>query len=33
VLVGGVFVVRDDKIVEGAKPGKAVSRSLGKKKQ
>ena len=30
VLVGGVFVVRDDKIVEGAKPGKAVRRSLGK---
>jgi N-acyl-D-aspartate/D-glutamate deacylase len=26
VLVGGVFVVRDDKIVDGAKPGKAVRR-------
>lgn len=26
VLVGGVFVVRDEKIVEGVKPGKAVRR-------
>ena len=33
VLVGGVFVVRDDKIVEGAKPGKAVRRPLGNQKQ
>lgn len=29
VLVGGVFVVRDDKIVEDIKPGKAVRRALG----
>ena len=29
VLVGGVFVVRDEKIVEGAKPGKAVRRQQG----
>lgn len=29
VLVGGVFVVRDEKIVEGAMPGKAVRRPLG----
>ncbi|HUE83519.1 MAG TPA: amidohydrolase family protein [Pyrinomonadaceae bacterium] len=29
VLVGGVFVVRDDKIIEGAKPGKAIRRPLG----
>ena len=27
VLVGGVFVVRDEKLVEDAKPGKAVQRS------
>ncbi len=27
VLVGGVFVVRDEKIVEGVKPGKAVRRT------
>lgn len=33
VLVGGVFVVRDDKIVEGSKPGKAVRRPLGNQKQ
>ncbi|HEY6120641.1 MAG TPA: amidohydrolase family protein [Pyrinomonadaceae bacterium] len=33
VLVGGVFVVRDDKIVEDAKPGKAVRRPLEKQKQ
>ncbi len=26
VLVGGVFVVRDEKIVEGVKPGKAIRR-------
>ncbi|HKP68119.1 MAG TPA: amidohydrolase family protein, partial [Pyrinomonadaceae bacterium] len=30
VLVGGVFVVRDEKIVEGVKPGKAVRRPTGK---
>jgi N-acyl-D-aspartate/D-glutamate deacylase len=29
VLVGGVFVVRDEKIVAGANPGKAVRRPLG----
>jgi N-acyl-D-aspartate/D-glutamate deacylase len=29
VLVGGAFVVRDDKIVEGAKPGMAVRRPVG----
>lgn len=28
VLVSGVFVVRDDKLVEGVKPGKAVRRSV-----
>jgi N-acyl-D-aspartate/D-glutamate deacylase len=33
VLVGGVFVVRDNKIVEGAKPGKAVRRPPGNQKQ
>ena len=33
VLVGGVFVVRDDRIVEGAMPGKAVRRPPGKLKQ
>ena len=33
VLVGGVFVVRDEKIVEGVKPGKAVRRSGGDPKQ
>lgn len=33
VLVGGVFVVRDDKIVEGAKPGKAVRRPPGNQKK
>jgi len=27
VLVGGVFVVRDEKIVEGIKPGKAIRRT------
>ena len=27
VLVGGVFVVRDEKIVEGVKPGKAIRRT------
>lgn len=32
VLVGGSFVVRDDKIVEGAQPGKAIRRSLGNTK-
>jgi N-acyl-D-aspartate/D-glutamate deacylase len=32
VLVGGVFVVRDEKIVEGSKPGKAIRRPLGNKK-
>jgi N-acyl-D-aspartate/D-glutamate deacylase len=30
VLVGGVFVVRDEKLVEGVKPGKAVRRSTQK---
>jgi len=29
MLVGGVFVVRDEKIVEDVKPGKAVRRSSG----
>ncbi len=33
VLVGGVFVVRDEKIVEGAKPGKAVRRPFESKRQ
>ena len=33
VLVSGVFVVRDDKIFESAKPGKAVRRPLGDQKQ
>jgi N-acyl-D-aspartate/D-glutamate deacylase len=33
VLVGGVFVVRDEKIVEDAKPGKAVRRPRGDQKQ
>jgi dihydroorotase len=33
VLVGGVFVVRDDKIVENARPGQAVRRPPGKLKQ
>lgn len=28
VLVGGVFVVRDETIVEGVKPGKAIRRSV-----
>jgi N-acyl-D-aspartate/D-glutamate deacylase len=32
VLVGGVFVVRDEKIVEGSRPGKAIRRPLGNKK-
>jgi N-acyl-D-aspartate/D-glutamate deacylase len=30
VMVGGVLVVRDEKIVEGAKPGKAIRRPVGK---
>ena len=30
VMVGGVFVVRDDKIVEGVRPGKAVRRSTAR---
>jgi N-acyl-D-aspartate/D-glutamate deacylase len=29
VLVGGIFVVRDEKIVEGVNPGKAIRRSIG----
>jgi N-acyl-D-aspartate/D-glutamate deacylase len=33
VLVAGVFVVRDEKIVEGVKPGKAVRRPRGDEKQ
>jgi len=33
VLVGGVFVVRDEKIVEGAKPGKPVRRPIGNQKK
>jgi len=33
VLVGGVFVVRDEKIVEGAKPGKPVRRPTGNQKK
>ncbi len=33
VLVGGVFVVRDEKIVEGAKLGRAVRRLRGDQKQ
>ncbi len=33
VLVGGVFVVRDEKIVEDAKPGKAVRRPQGDQKR
>ncbi len=33
VLVGGAFVVRDDKIVEGTKPGKGVRRPLRYQKQ
>ena len=33
VLVGGVFVVRDEKIVEDVKPGKAVRRLGGDQKQ
>lgn len=33
VLVGGVFVVRDDKVVEGAKPGNAVRRSKMNRRQ
>ena len=27
VMVGGVFVVRDEKLMEGVKPGKAVRRT------
>ena len=27
VMVGGIFVVRDEKIVEGVKPGKAIRRT------
>ena len=30
VMVGGVFVVRDERFVEGVKPGKAVRRTQGK---
>jgi len=33
VLVGGIFVVRDEKIVEGVKPGKAVRRPLRDQKK
>ena len=33
VMVGGVFVVRDEAIVEGAKPGKPIRRPLGNKKR
>jgi len=33
VLVGGIFVVRDEKIVEGVKPGKAVRRPLRDQKR
>ena len=33
VLVGGVFVVRDEKIVEGTKPGKAIRRPLRDQKR
>ena len=33
VLVSGVFVVRDDKIIESARPGKAVRRPPGNQKQ
>jgi hypothetical protein len=33
VLVGGVFVVRDEKIVEGTKPGKAIRRPLRDQKK
>ena len=33
LLVAGVFVVRDERIVEGVKPGKAVRRSGGDPKQ
>jgi len=33
VLVSGVFVVRDEKIVEDARPGKAVRRPRGGQKQ
>jgi hypothetical protein len=33
VLVGGVFVVRDEKIVEGAKPGQAIRRQRVDQKQ
>ncbi|HYN80398.1 MAG TPA: amidohydrolase family protein [Gemmatimonadaceae bacterium] len=33
VLVGGVFVVRDEKIVEDARPGKEVRRPRGNQKQ
>ena len=29
VLVGGVFVVRDDKFVDGVAPGRAVRRTIG----
>ena len=29
VLVGGVFVVRDEKLVEGVKPGKGIRRAIG----
>lgn len=31
VLVGGVFVVRDEKLVDGVKPGKAIRRPQGNK--
>ncbi|MBK9153885.1 MAG: amidohydrolase family protein [Chloracidobacterium sp.] len=30
VMVGGVFVVRDEKLVDGVKPGKAVRRQAGR---
>jgi N-acyl-D-aspartate/D-glutamate deacylase len=30
VMVGGVFVVRDEKLVEGVRPGKAVRRPVGR---
>ncbi len=33
VLVGGVFVVRDEKIVEDARPGREVRRPRGNQKQ
>jgi N-acyl-D-aspartate/D-glutamate deacylase len=32
VLVGGVFVVLNDKLVEGVKPGKSIRRAIGNKK-